>query len=181
MRINNNSYTDRLMRDEFREKYSRTAQAINGDFRITLEEAIRRRTEIVGPDTLIARAAQDYARAKDISGRMDTAITAHDDDNADGRDILMRQRYLRAEIMRRPDTLIASAAQDYARAKDISGQHDPVITAQNSQADKFTGILMDRISRKPDTLIASAAQDYARAMNISERYDPVLARNGDLA
>ena len=128
MRINNNSYTDRLMRDEFREKYSRTAQAINGDFRITLEEAIRRRTEIVGPDTLIARAAQDYARAK-----------------------------------------------------DISGQHDPVITAQNSQADKFTGILMDRISRKPDTLIASAAQDYARAMNISERYDPVLARNGDLA
>ena len=79
MRINNNSYTDRLMRDEFREKYSRTAQAINGDFRITLEEAIRRRTEIVGPDTLIARAAQDYARAMNISERYDPVLARNGD------------------------------------------------------------------------------------------------------
>ena len=136
MRINNNSYTDRLMRDEFRAKYSRIAQALNADrtqdFNITLEEAIRRRTENFGPDTLIASAAQDYARVRDISGRLDTAITARDEDGDASTDIFMsgmRQRYLRAEIPGRPDTLIARAAQDYARAKDISGRIDPVLTA----------------------------------------------------
>ena len=69
-----------------------------------------------------------------------------------------------------PDTVIASAAQDYAKARDISGHYDTAIFRRT-----------DVLPNKPDTLIARAAQEYAKARNISGHYDPVLARNGDLA
>ena len=129
MRINNNSYTDRLMRDEFMAKYSRTAQALNvgmtQDFNITLEDAIRRRTENAGPDTLIANAAQDYAKARNISGRYDPAIMARDIHADIGGNSFIAGIAQRVDNAG-PDTLIANAAQDYARVMDISGRYDPV-------------------------------------------------------
>ena len=194
MLINNNSYTDRLMPDDLPHRYSRTTQALNtartDDFNLTLEEMIRLRTENTGTDILIARAAQDYSRIKDISGNHDPAFTDEQEENV-AEDVLLAGIMRRSsEVMGKSDTLIAATAQDYSRIKDISGNHDPAFTdeqEENVAEDVLLASMMRRsagVMGKSDTLIARAAQNYSRANDIHGRYDPVLtarSQNGDLA
>ena len=85
MRINNNSYTDILMRDEIILKYSRTAQTLKAEIpksfdAVFADVAAKRMIKPLGRDTVILEAGQRFSQAKNISGHYDSVLTGHSRD-----------------------------------------------------------------------------------------------------